>query len=105
MTKYFATVYGSRLNGPILDQINTDSVVRYGRMRLAGDGNRARTATLIDNDRTGTIRNNSYVKYNLLPDQNTRFQYRRDEPIRQTQYGQLLDIYYVEFVEQFGQKA
>ncbi|KAF8752833.1 Transposase family tnp2 [Rhizoctonia solani] len=105
MTKYFATVYGSRLNGPILDRIDTDSVVRYGRMRLAGDGDRARTATLIDNDRTGTIRDNSYVKYDLLPDRNTRFRYRRDEPIRRTQYGRLLDIYYVEFVEQFGQKA
>ncbi|CAE6488550.1 unnamed protein product [Rhizoctonia solani] len=36
---------------------------------------------------------------------NTRFRYRRDEPIRRTHYGRLLDIYYVDFVEQKEQEA
>ncbi|KDN33419.1 hypothetical protein RSAG8_13489, partial [Rhizoctonia solani AG-8 WAC10335] len=105
MIKYFATVYGQRFRGDIEGRIVTNSIVRYGRLRLAGDGDRIRTAPLVDNDRTGVARDNSYIKYDLLPDRNARFRYRPDEPIRQTQYGRLLDIYYVDFVEQEGQEA
>ncbi|CEL55918.1 hypothetical protein RSOLAG1IB_01930 [Rhizoctonia solani AG-1 IB] len=105
MTKYFGTIYGRRFRGGIGERIDSKSVVRYGRMRLAGDGDKIRTARLIDNERTGTVRDNSYVKYDLLPDRNARFRYRPDEPIRRTQYGRLLDIYYVEFVEEKGKMA
>ncbi|CUA77659.1 hypothetical protein RSOLAG22IIIB_12749 [Rhizoctonia solani] len=105
MVKYFATVYGQRFPGDIEGRIVTNSIVRYGRLRLAGDGDRIRTAPLVDNDRTGVARDNSYIKYDLLPDQNARFRYRQDQPVRQTQYGRLLDIYYVDFVEQEGQEA
>ncbi|KAH7337926.1 hypothetical protein B0J17DRAFT_405313 [Rhizoctonia solani] len=104
-TKYFATTYGQRFAGSISKRIDTGSLVRYGRLRLAGDGDRIRTASLIDNDRTGTARDNSYIKYDLLLDRNTRFRYRLDEPIRKTHYGRLLDIYYVDFVEQEEQAA
>ncbi|CAE6541180.1 unnamed protein product [Rhizoctonia solani] len=105
LIKYFATTYAPRFSGEISARISTKSLVRYGRLRLAGDGDRMRTASLIDKDRTGTARDNSYIKYDLLPDRNTRFRYRDDEPFRRTYYGRLLDIYYVEFVEQEEQEA
>jgi hypothetical protein len=62
MTKYFSTAYNQRFSGQVRERIDRDSLVRYGRLRLAGDGDRIRTASLIDNDRTGTACDNSYVK-------------------------------------------
>ncbi|EUC56286.1 hypothetical protein RSOL_169460 [Rhizoctonia solani AG-3 Rhs1AP] len=103
MCKYFATAYSRAFNK---EQIRKRIVllVRHGSLRLADDGDRIRVASVIDNDRTGMGRDNSYVKYDLLPDQNARFRYRPDEPIRRTQYGRLLDVYYLEFLEKNGQK-
>jgi hypothetical protein len=62
MTKYFSTTYNQRFSGQVRERIDRDSLVRYGQLRLAGDGDRIQTASLIDNDRTGTARDNSYVK-------------------------------------------
>jgi hypothetical protein len=39
------------------------------------------------------------LQYELLPDANAAFGNRDDIPFRQTQYGQLLDIYYVVIAE------
>lgn len=64
---------------------------------MAGDGDSIRTAELIDRD--PTARDNSYVKYDLLPDANAAYRNRADVPFRQTQYGRLLDIYYVQLRE------
>lgn len=62
LTKYFGVVYHEeRLRGPELaERIDTDSMVRYGRFRLTGDGDRVRTADLIDRD--SLARDNSFVK-------------------------------------------
>jgi hypothetical protein len=65
MTKYFSTAYNRRFSRHVRELIVPDSLVRYGRLRLAGDGDRIRTAGLIDNDRTGTARDNSYVKVGI----------------------------------------
>jgi hypothetical protein len=41
------------------------------------------------------------LKYALLPDANSAFQNHPDVPYRENQYGQLLDIYYVIYVEEY----
>ncbi|CUA71179.1 hypothetical protein RSOLAG22IIIB_09405 [Rhizoctonia solani] len=43
-------------------------------------------------------RDNSFVRYELLPDANASIQDAPDVPVRRVQYGRLLDIYYVEFI-------
>ncbi|CUA77976.1 hypothetical protein RSOLAG22IIIB_12956 [Rhizoctonia solani] len=100
LTKYFGTVYHEMgLDGAGLRaRIDYDTLVRYGRCRLAGDGDRIRTSGLIDNDPDQGARDNSYVRYDLLPDANARYRNRPEAQFRQTHYGRLLDIYYVEFV-------
>ncbi|CAE7227515.1 unnamed protein product, partial [Rhizoctonia solani] len=100
LTKYFGTVYQEmRLNAAGLRaRIDFDSLVRYGRCRLAGEGDHIRTAKLIDNNPDRGARDNSYVRYDLLPDANARYRNRPEAQFRQTNYGRLLDIYYVEFV-------
>ncbi|CAE6417422.1 unnamed protein product, partial [Rhizoctonia solani] len=104
LCKFFATVYERAFDR---DKIRARIVtlVRHGSLRLADDGDRIRTAASIDMDRTGIARDNSYVKFDLLPDQNARFHYRPYLPVRRTQYGRLLDVYYVEFLEKPGKKA
>jgi hypothetical protein len=42
------------------DRIDPLSIIRYGRFRIAGDGDSMRTAALIDND--PIARDNSFVK-------------------------------------------
>ncbi|KAL5639602.1 hypothetical protein ACGC1H_006272 [Rhizoctonia solani] len=98
MTKYFGVVYSNNAYGiaDLRSRIDTNTLTRYGRFRLTGDGDRIRTASLIDNN--PVARDNSFVRYDLLPDRNTAFRNRRDVPFRQTHYGRVLDIYYVEFV-------
>jgi hypothetical protein len=39
------------------------------------------------------------MQYDLLPDANANYNRLPDAPVRVTHYGQLLDIYYVEFIE------
>ncbi|CAE6451716.1 unnamed protein product [Rhizoctonia solani] len=100
LTKYFGTVYQEmRLNRDGLRaRIDFDTLVRYGRCRLAGEGDRIRTAALIENNPDQGARDNSYVRYDLLPDANARYRNRPEVQFRQTHYGRLLDIYYVEFI-------
>ncbi|KAB5587614.1 hypothetical protein CTheo_8947 [Ceratobasidium theobromae] len=88
-----------RLNGAGLRaRIDFDSLVRYGRFRLAGDGDNIRTASLVQQNYDRRARDNSFVRYDLLPDANARHRNRPEVLVRQTNYGQVLDIYYVEFV-------
>ena len=67
LTKYFGTVYHEmRLNGANLRaRIDFDTMVRYGRCRLAGEGDRIRTAGLIDHDPDQGARDNSYIRVSL----------------------------------------
>ncbi|KAG8734373.1 hypothetical protein FRC10_011753 [Ceratobasidium sp. 414] len=66
--------------------VDLDSLVRYGRFRLAWDGDNIRTASLIDNN--PIARDNSWVKL-----------------YRQVEYGQLLDVYHVIFVKNDGTRV
>ncbi|KAG9079645.1 hypothetical protein FRC06_007605, partial [Ceratobasidium sp. 370] len=101
LTKYFGVIYA--LTGPQLQQrIDRDSLVRYGRFRIAGDGDKIRTAAVINNE--PTARDNSYIKYDLLPDRNAARPNQPDVPYRRTQYGQLQDVYYIRFIEDDGNR-
>ncbi|KAG8685708.1 hypothetical protein FRC08_012954 [Ceratobasidium sp. 394] len=70
---------------------------------MLGAGDRIRTAELISRD--PIARDNSFLKYDLVPDANTAFRRQADQPYRQTQYGQLLDIYHVEFMDKNNQRT
>ncbi|KAJ1306455.1 hypothetical protein OPQ81_007458 [Rhizoctonia solani] len=98
MHKYFATVYAENKFSPadLRSRIDVTTLVRYGKFRLAGDGDIIRTKQSIPNSESA--RDNSF--YDLLPDRNAAFRNRPDQPFRQTYYGQVLDVYYVEFVTQ-----
>ncbi|KAB5588211.1 Transposase family Tnp2 protein [Ceratobasidium theobromae] len=98
--KKLGLAYDIRNAAALKARVKTDSIVRYGRFRIAGGGDSIRTAKQVMQD--PDARDNSYVRYVLLPDANAAFQNRPDVPVRQTQYGQLLDIYYVEFFEENG---
>ncbi|KAG9127773.1 hypothetical protein FRC07_009527 [Ceratobasidium sp. 392] len=77
--------------------MDADTLVCYGCLCLTGDGDKVCTAVLIDNN--PTARNNSYIKYNNIPDKNTAFQHAPDVLVRDTNYGQLMDVYYIEFIK------
>ncbi|QRW02701.1 Transposase family tnp2 [Ceratobasidium sp. AG-Ba] len=102
LTKYFGVVYkpdnGRGFSAAELrERIDQASIVRYGRLRLADDGDRIRTVGALRTDTDG--RDNTYMRYELLPDRNARWRMREDRPYVQVNYGQLLDIYYLEFIE------
>ncbi|KAF8691635.1 Transposase family tnp2, partial [Rhizoctonia solani] len=104
LTKYFGTVYQEmQLNGAALcARIDFNSLTQYGRFCLAGDGDRVRTASLINNSPDRGSRDNTFVWYNLLEDANANYQHRPEVPVRRTYYGRVLDIYYVEFIVDLG---
>jgi hypothetical protein len=60
MTKYFGVVYEGRSAAQLRARIDAESIIRYGRFRLAGDGDSVRTADLVDRD--PSARDNSYVR-------------------------------------------
>jgi hypothetical protein len=120
LTKYFGVTYGEFRGRAqdLRDRVDMGTLVRYGRFRLASDGDKIRAANLIARD--SSARDNSFVRvspslfinltqfasltsqfyqYDLLPDANANYGNRPDEPVRVTHYAQLLDIYYVEFIE------
>lgn len=72
LTKWFGVVYPGRTARQLLDQIQEDTLVRYGRFRMVGGGNntrigdndRVRTASLINHD--PAARDNSFIKVSIL---------------------------------------
>ncbi|CAE6472142.1 unnamed protein product [Rhizoctonia solani] len=97
LAKYF-TLFRPGLRGHHLrDRITRGKFISHGRIRLTGGGDNIRIADLIIRDPAS--RDNSFIKYDLLPDANAAWRNRRDDPFRQTQYGRLLNIYYVELLE------
>ncbi|KAG8752107.1 hypothetical protein FRC11_008688 [Ceratobasidium sp. 423] len=96
MAQYFGLVYPGCTLNQLRSDIAADSLVRYGRFHITEGGDTLRTAISIEHD--PVAQDNSYVKYDLLPDRNAAFRRRPDDPMRQVQYGQLLDIYYVEYI-------
>ncbi|KAG8729617.1 hypothetical protein FRC10_003560, partial [Ceratobasidium sp. 414] len=97
-TKYFGVVYASNDAQYLSSCIDRTSIVHYGRFRISGDGDRIRTAKIIAGD--PSARDNSFVRYALLPDANAAFRNRPDIPVRENQYGQLFDIYHVVYIEE-----
>ncbi|KAG8725973.1 hypothetical protein FRC10_007583 [Ceratobasidium sp. 414] len=69
-------------------------MVRYGRFRMASDGDRIHTAKAVASMTPAC--DNSFVKMRTL-----RFETGRDQLVRTTYYSQLLDIYYVEYILDF----
>lgn len=68
-TKYFGVVCGGQFRAAALrERIKWDTLVRYGRFRLVGDGDKIRVADLITRD--PKARDNSFVRvsfcYNYL---------------------------------------
>ncbi|CAE6444950.1 unnamed protein product [Rhizoctonia solani] len=98
LTKYFGPVYPNLSPEELKNGIDADSIVRYGRFRMADDGDRIRTSALIADD-DAVVRDNSFVRYSLFPDANAAFRNRRDVPVQEVLYGQVHDIYFVVFVE------
>ncbi|QRV93204.1 hypothetical protein RhiJN_21257 [Ceratobasidium sp. AG-Ba] len=102
ITDYFGPIFNphgsSRPRRTVVEikaLIDFDSLTRYGRVRIAGEGDVIRTA-----NGDYLERDNSYVRVVLLfPDANSRFNGRDDEPVHQVQYGQIQDIFYIELKE------
>ncbi|KAG8728851.1 hypothetical protein FRC10_004511 [Ceratobasidium sp. 414] len=98
MTRYFGPVEGPGLTAQQLrDRIDWDTLVRFGRVRMASMGDRIRVADLIQ--RNPIARDNSFIRYELLPDRNANLRNARDEPIRVIHYGRVQDIFYVEWIQ------
>ncbi|CCO36849.1 hypothetical protein BN14_10996 [Rhizoctonia solani AG-1 IB] len=96
LVSYFQVVLsGQNLSlAELANLIQTDSIVRYGRVRIANGGDSMRTSDSIYN--MENARNSSYVRFNMFPDRNTARRRADDDPFRQVNYGELLDIFYVE---------
>lgn len=77
-------------------RVDWDTLTRYGRFRLASMGDRVRVANLIDADQVA--RDNSFIRYELLPDGNSAFRNMPDHAVRVTHYGWVQDVFYVEYV-------
>ncbi|KAG8768120.1 hypothetical protein FRC12_005755 [Ceratobasidium sp. 428] len=94
-TRYFGPFNRGQTAAQIAARIEANSITRYGRVRLTGDGDRIRTAALIDND--PIARDNSFIKYDLVPDDNASDFSGSDHPYLEAQYARLLDIYHLWF--------
>ncbi|KAG9094667.1 hypothetical protein FS749_012062 [Ceratobasidium sp. UAMH 11750] len=62
---------------------------------MAGMGDRVRVADLIEGD--PIARDNSYIRYELLPDRNAANN-NADRAMRVVYYGRVRDIFYVEYI-------
>ncbi|QRW03146.1 Transposase family tnp2 [Ceratobasidium sp. AG-Ba] len=98
-TRYFGLAEEQGRRGltyrEIHDKIDWDTLVRHGRFRMASMGDRVRAARLVQN--SSIARDNSFVRYEVLPDQNYRRARADDVPHRVIQYGRVQDIFYVEY--------
>jgi hypothetical protein len=64
LTRFFGAFHQGVRVSELQKRIEPHSIIRYGRFRMTGDGDRIRTAALIDND--PIARDNSYVKVHIL---------------------------------------
>ncbi|KAG9081870.1 hypothetical protein FS749_007319 [Ceratobasidium sp. UAMH 11750] len=98
MTRYFGLVEAPGLmEQQLRDRIDWDTLVRFGRFRMAGLGDRVCVADLIQ--RNPIARDNSFIRYKLLPDRNADIWDARDRPIRVIHYGRVQDVFYVEWIQ------
>ncbi|KAG9091074.1 hypothetical protein FS749_000100 [Ceratobasidium sp. UAMH 11750] len=63
---------------------------------MASMGDRVRVADLIEGD--PIARDNSYIRYELLPDRNADDNAAPDEAMRVVYYGRIRDVFYVEYI-------
>ncbi|QRV96382.1 Transposase family Tnp2 protein [Ceratobasidium sp. AG-Ba] len=77
-------------------RVDWTTLVRYGRFRNASMGDSIRVADLIHTDRV--VRDNSYMRYELVPDGNASDPLAPVQNVRRIQYGLALDFFYVEYV-------
>lgn len=61
LTRYFAVICGGLTVQQLKTRIDTNSLIRYARFRIAGDGDSIRTADLVARD-SMIARDNSYVR-------------------------------------------
>ncbi|QRV84721.1 hypothetical protein RhiJN_26787 [Ceratobasidium sp. AG-Ba] len=98
-TRYFGLAEERARRGltyqEVHDKIDWDTLVRHGRFRMASMGDRVRAARLVQN--SPIARDNSFVRYELLPDENYRRVRADDVPHRMIHYGRVQDIFYVEY--------
>jgi hypothetical protein len=64
LTRYFGVFHQGLRVQEIQARIDPESITRYGRFRMTGDGDNMRTAALIDSD--PIARDNSYVKVRTI---------------------------------------
>ncbi|KAG8717826.1 hypothetical protein FRC08_006555 [Ceratobasidium sp. 394] len=105
LTKYFGPVYRRRelryTAAELRTRIDFGSLTSYGRFRMINDGDRIRTASVVDraNMTDGGARDNSFVRFTVLPDANADDDTASDVPFEEVNYGRLINVYYVEFIE------
>ncbi|QRW14127.1 Transposase family Tnp2 protein [Ceratobasidium sp. AG-Ba] len=97
---YFSLVSPDTPRHQLKRRINFESLISYGRFRQVPDGDRIRSAKLIASDHLA--RDNSFVKYDLLPDRNARWRRLPYVPYVQCYYGRCVGIYFVRFIEDKG---
>ncbi|QRW11694.1 Transposase family Tnp2 protein [Ceratobasidium sp. AG-Ba] len=97
---YFSLVVPRTPRHELRRRTDFGSLISYGRFRQVPDGDRVRTARLVSN--SSVARDNSFVKYDLLPDRNARWQRLPDDPYRRCYYGQCVGVYFVKFTEDDG---
>ncbi|QRV77093.1 Transposase family Tnp2 protein [Ceratobasidium sp. AG-Ba] len=105
LTKFLGPIYrphGLTTGAQLRARIDWQTIVSYGRFRMADDGDRIRTASSVQrtHDSTGSSRDNSFVRFTVLPDANASNN-GSDDPYEEVNYGQLIGIYYLEFITDF----
>ncbi|QRV80622.1 Transposase family Tnp2 protein [Ceratobasidium sp. AG-Ba] len=80
-------------------RIDLDTLISYGRFRMADDGDRIRTASVVDAAKRSRMgaRDNSFLV--LVADDHASDILGDDVPIEVVYYGRLINIYYIEFIE------
>ncbi|QRV77986.1 Transposase family Tnp2 protein [Ceratobasidium sp. AG-Ba] len=101
--RYFRVPYAGRQFTPedLRARIDLDTLVSYGRFRMADDGDRIRTVSAVDTAKRSRMgaRDNSFVRLTLVPDENASDILGSDVPIEVVYYSRLMNIYYIEFIE------
>ncbi|KAG8708108.1 hypothetical protein FRC11_006783, partial [Ceratobasidium sp. 423] len=99
LARYFGTMYVEELQlnaVGVRAQIDSDTLESYGCFCLTGNGDHFCTAGLIMHNQEAC--NNSFMRYEILPNANASLPDAPNVPIQQVYYGQLLNIYYIEFI-------
>ncbi|KAG9075322.1 hypothetical protein FRC06_010152, partial [Ceratobasidium sp. 370] len=103
MSKYFGAAEGP-LHGQdprptrqqLLDKIDWNTLVRYGHFHMTSMRDQVCAADLIRND--SIAHDNSFIRYELLPDANTNCPNERDQAVHRIYYGPARNIFYVKFI-------